>query len=94
MFKKLYYNLIIAIKVWLASINPNTFEYALDYRHEHWILDDYKQRLQWHYFGMPQYIKDAFRYKAMWNKNKKEYIEKVLNSDWKWKGLNQCSSSS
>ena len=79
MFNKLYYNLIIIFKVWLASINPNTFEYALDYRHEHWILDDYKQRLQWHYFGMPQCVKDHFYYKALWRKKKDKYLNKILN---------------
>ena len=76
--KKLYYNILIVFKVWLASINPNTFEYALDYRHEHWILDDYKQRLQWHYFGMPQHVKDHFYYKAIWNKKKEKYLNNIL----------------
>jgi len=78
--KKLYYNIIIAFKVWLASINPNTFEYALDYRHERWILDDYKQRLQWHYFGMPQCVKDDFYYKAMWERIKEKAYDEWLES--------------
>ena len=76
---KLFYNVLIALKVWLASINPDTFKYALDYSHEHWILEDYKQRLQWHYFGMPQYMKDAFYYKALWRKKKDLYLNKILN---------------
>ena len=77
--KKLYYNIIIAFKVWLASMDYEVNLYAFNYSHLYFILEDYKQRLQWHYFGMPQYVKDAFYYKAIWHKKKDEYLEKILN---------------
>jgi len=80
MLKRLYYNIIIVFKVWLASINPKNFEYAINYEHERWILDDYKQRLQWHYFGMPQYIKDHFYYQAKWETLKRKYHDEWLEN--------------
>ena len=77
--KRIYYNILIVFKVWLASMDYEVNLCALNHSHLHFILDDYKQRLQWYYFGMPQYIKDFFYFEAMWNRKKNEYLKEILS---------------
>lgn len=82
--KNLFYNIIIAFKVWLYSIDYDTYLYSVNWSHYYIKSDNYKQRLQWYYFGMPQHVKDHFYYKAMWERMKekahREWLESILGT--------------
>lgn len=75
MFKRLYYKLCIEIIVWIAGIKIELGITDIGFYHwKYWCLDELRQRAEWHYFGIPQHVKDSFYFKAMWNKTKDTYI--------------------
>ena len=82
--KKLYYNILIAIKVWLYSMDYDTWLYSINWSHYYYKLDHYKQHLQWHYFGMPQEVKDEIYYRAKWARIKekahREWLDDIFRT--------------
>jgi hypothetical protein len=87
--RKLYYNILIAFKVWLYSMEYDTWLYSINWSHYYYKLNCYRERLQWHYFGMPQCVKDNFKYKAMWERIKEKAHNEWLKSIFKTPPLPQ-----